>query len=180
MDDFELWNDKDERLGDALARAYKHQVGGAVCKKLVGLWGVQGNDCLLDSEVCTAVNILAPLRKGRHHMAVTIVADDHEPRASEPIKPKEKTAEWGFGFFGSKQPEREPEREPETDETEPYHLRLRREAIRGWFKERLATKHQGDDADDDIDYLSANPNWSDEDDEAVMRSLAKAGKGKPA
>ena len=171
MADFQLWDDKDERLADALARAYKHQVPSKTIHRLIQLWGVSDNQFLLDSEISIAADTLTPKKEKPRLMTITFVPDGYVP--PKPPKPKEPPA-WGFGLFASEQPESEPV-EPEPPEPKPYHLRLRKEAIIRWFKERLLTKMGDgyDDADEDIDYLAPNPNWGDEDEAAVMLSLAK-------
>jgi hypothetical protein len=174
MADFELWDDKDERLADALARAYKHQMGVRTIHILIYLWGVAGNDFLLETEISIAADTLTPTKEKPQLLTVTFVPDGYTPpKPPEPPKPKD-SAIFGFGFFGG-QPASEPA-ELEPPEPKPYHLKLRKEAIIRWFKERLLTKMEDSyDADDDIDYLALNPNWSDEDEAAVMRQVSKAG-----
>jgi hypothetical protein len=172
MDDFQLWNNKDERLADALARAYQHQMGARTIHRLIQLWGVAGNDFLLETEISIAADTLTPTKEKPRLMTITFIPDNYKPTKPPEPKPREE-AGWGFGFFNT-QPESEPV-ETELPEAKPYHLRLRKEAIIRWFKERLLTKMEDiyDDADEDIDYLAPNPNWGDEDEAAVMLSLAK-------
>ena len=175
MNNFRLWDDKDLRLADAMARAYKHQMGARTIHKLIQLWGVSDNQFLLDSEISIAAETLTPKKEKPQLLTVTFIPDgDYKPKPpAEPPKPNKESAIFGFSFFGG-QPESEPV-EPEPPEPKPYHLKLRREAIVSWFKERLLTRMDSyNDAEDDIDYLAPNPNWSDEDEAEVMRSIEKS------
>jgi hypothetical protein len=115
---FSLHDDKDQRLSDAFTRAYKAQVSAKIIGQLIVLWGADANDFLVEVEIGSAVNSLAPLGQ-------------YQSTFWTEKKPKPKL---GFDLFGKS--ESEPEQEPDI----PYHLEVRRRAIRRWFVERLPPK----------------------------------------